>query len=191
MPDTQVVKIARAVSRLPVPGPGAESADVRPLIERHGGENWVRALALNPDTARRFAAYFEDLFREKAARLPLHERELIAVAVSVTNGCGLCEIHHTVALGKALGDPTRARRIALDLHLAEFSVRERAIVEFAIEVTKAPKAIDGEAFHKLRQVGLDDADIIEALETSAWFNHTNRIFITLGVQPDDKYFDVG
>ena len=40
----------------------------------------------------------------------------------------------------------------------------------------------------LHPVGLSDPDIIEALETSAWFNHTNRIFISLGVIPDEKYF---
>jgi AhpD family alkylhydroperoxidase len=53
------------------------------------------------------------LFDPKAGRLPIRERELIAVVVSSTNGCGLCEIHHTLALGNALGDETKARRIAL------------------------------------------------------------------------------
>ncbi|WP_159014554.1 peroxidase-related enzyme [Acidisoma sp. S159] len=188
MPDTHLAPAAEAIARVHLPRLGAEPENIRALIERHAGENWVRTLALNPDTARRFASYFEDLFRVNGARLPLHERELIAVAVSATNGCGLCEIHHTIALGEALGDAVRARRIALDLHLAVLSPRERALVEFAVKVTKTPKQIDESVFHNLRAAGLDDADIIEALEVSAWFNHTNRIFIALGVQPDEKYF---
>ncbi len=188
MPDTHTTLSPDAIARLPVPAPGAESAEAQALVERHHGENWIRALALNPDTARRFAAYFEDLFRAKGARLPLAERELIAVVVSATNGCGLCEIHHTNALGDALGDPVQARRIALDFHLAELSRRERALAEFASKVTRAPKEVDAGDFDALHAAGLDDADILEALETSAWFNHTNRIFISLGVRPDDHYF---
>lgn len=128
------------------------------------------------------------MFDPAAGRLPIAERELIAVAVSTHNGCGLCEIHHTIALGKALGDPVKAHRTALDDHLAPLTERERALVDFARKVAAAPKSIAVADFTALRAVGLDDQEILEALETSAWFNHTNRIFIALGVRPDEKYF---
>jgi len=187
MPDIHQPS-AESIARVQVPGLGSEPENVRAIVEQHSGENWVRALAVNPDTARRFGAYFGDLFRDGGARLPLVERELIAVAVSVTNGCGLCEIHHTIALGKELGDPVRARRIALDLHLANLTPRERALTDFAVKVTRSPKEIGEADFHILRAAGLHDPDIIEALEVSSWFNHTNRIFISLGVQPDETYF---
>jgi uncharacterized peroxidase-related enzyme len=188
MPDTHIAQSSPAISRLPVPEPGAEHAEVRALVERHHGDNWIRALAHNPATAERFAAYFESLFRPTGSRLPLRERELIAVAVSAENGCGLCEIHHTLALGEAFDDHVRARRIALDHHLADLSPRERALVDLALKITREPKAIAAAELQALRDVGLDDQAILEAVETSAWFNHTNRIFITLGVRPDDKYF---
>jgi uncharacterized peroxidase-related enzyme len=128
------------------------------------------------------------LFRQGGARLPLRERELIAVIVSAQNGCGLCEVHHTNALGDALDDRTRACRISLDYHLAPLTERERALAEFAQKVTINPKDVGTADFERLRAVGLSDPDIIEALETSAWFSHTNRIFISLGVTPDEKYF---
>ncbi|MDQ0475294.1 peroxidase-related enzyme [Labrys wisconsinensis] len=176
------------ISRLRPPAEAALPADVRALAEANHRENWIRALSVNPDTARRFAAYFGGLFDPKAGRLPIRERELIAVVVSSANGCGLCEIHHTLALGDALGDAAKARRIALDHHLAPLTPREHALVDFAAKVTTAPKSIGPGDFDRLRSVGLDDADILEAIETSAWFNHTNRIFISLGVVPDDKYF---
>lgn len=164
-------------------------SDVVKLNESNHGENWIRALSVNPDTARRFASYFGSLFTSaKTARLPLQERELIAVIVSAENGCGLCEIHHTIALGDLIDDHARARRIALDHHLAPLSDREHAIAAFALKVTREPKSIEAADFEALRAVGLDDADIVEAVETSAWFNHTNRIFITLGVIPDAKFF---
>jgi uncharacterized peroxidase-related enzyme len=178
-----------AISRLGEPDRALLPADVLDIYEANHDEHWIRALAVNPDTARRFAAYFGSLFQAgKSARLPLHERELIAVVVSAENGCGLCEVHHTLALGNLIEDHPRARRIALDHHIAPLSAREHALAAFAVKVTRAPKSVGPDDFAVLRQVGLDDADILEALETSAWFNHTNRIFISLGVVPDAKFF---
>jgi uncharacterized peroxidase-related enzyme len=179
---------AHVISRLDVPGPDTLSDDLRQLIEQHGGDNWIRALSLNPDTARRFTQYFEKLFSATAGRLPIDERELIAVVVSRTNGCGLCAIHHAHALGEALHDRVQARRIALDYHLAGLSARQLALAELAETITTSPRAITEQDFERLRGVGLDDADILEAVETASWFNHTNRIFIATGVVPDEKYF---
>jgi uncharacterized peroxidase-related enzyme len=176
------------ISRLRLPSEADQTDDIRSLAAANHHENWIRVLSANPETARRFTAYFASLFDPKIGRLPLHERELIAVVVSSTNGCGLCEIHHTLALGEALGDDTKARRIALDHHLAPLSAREHALVDLAHKVTTDPKSLSPADFDHLRDVGLDDADILEAVETSAWFNHTNRIFISLGVVPDEKYF---
>jgi uncharacterized peroxidase-related enzyme len=176
-----------SISRLHVPGPEAVSADIRELIERHHGENWIRALVLNPATAQRFTQYFEKLFGADG-RLPIEERELIAVIVSRTNGCGLCAIHHAHALGEALLDRVKARRIALDYHLAHLSPRQLALAEIAETITTSPRAISPQDFERLRRAGLEDADILEAIETASWFNHTNRIFIATGVVPDEKYF---
>jgi uncharacterized peroxidase-related enzyme len=179
---------ARGVGRLEVPERDALSDDIRELIDRHGGDNWIRALSLNPDTARRFTQYFEGLFSATEGRLPIEERELIAVIVSRTNGCGLCTIHHAHALGAVLGDRLKARRIALDYHLADLSPRQLALARIAEIITTTPRAITTGDFENLRGVGLDDADILEAIETASWFNHTNRMFIAAGVVPDEKYF---
>jgi uncharacterized peroxidase-related enzyme len=186
-PRTDLPKIAEGISRLRVPNERQLALSVRALVERHDGDNWIRALSLNPDTARRFAGYFESLFGG-AGRLPLAERELIAVVVSAENGCGLCEIHHTRALGSLLADAERAQRIALDHHLVQLSRREHALVELALQITRRPKTVSTEDLQALRDAGLSDEDILEAVETISWFNHTNRIFISLGVVPDAKYF---
>jgi uncharacterized peroxidase-related enzyme len=68
------------------------------------------------------------------------------------------------------------------------SPRQLALAEIAETITTSPRAITTEDLDRLRGVGLDDADILEAIETASWFNHTNRIFIAAGVVPDEKYF---
>lgn len=174
--------------RLAPPASEALSPEVRSLVDSNHGENWIKSLSVNGATAKRFVDYFASLFDPGKGLLPIAERELIAVVVSSINGCGLCEIHHTNALGDALGDPEKARRIALDVHLAPLSPREKALAHFAEKVTSAPKSISSDDLDDLRTAGLNDAEIVEALETSAWFNHTNRIFVSLGVVPDSAYF---
>jgi uncharacterized peroxidase-related enzyme len=176
------------ISRLKPPVVEHLTAELLALNEANHQENWIRALSVNAETARRFVAYFGSLFDPSQGLLPIAERELIAVVVSSTNGCGLCEIHHTNALAEALDDAERARRIALDHHLAPLSEREAALVALASKVTEDPKHVEPADFERLREAGLSDPEILEALEISAWFNHTNRIFISLGVVPDAKYF---
>jgi uncharacterized peroxidase-related enzyme len=182
-----VPTLSDRISRLDGPDP-APPADIAALVERHHHESWIRVLARNPETARRFTAYFENLFDPSRGRLPLAERELIAVVVSATNGCGLCEIHHTAGLASATNDPVRARRLALDHHLVALTEREHAIVDFATKITKEPKHVGARELKALRDAGLSEEDILETVEISSWFNHTNRIFISLGVIPDEKFF---
>lgn len=180
-----------AISRLRTPADHELSADTRSLVARHHGDNWIRALALNPGTARRFTGYFEDLFAPTGRHLPLRERELIAVVVSATNGCGLCELHHARALGEVLDNHGRAQLIALDHHLADLSPRESALAALAAKVTLNPKAVSANDFDGLRATGFSDEEILEAIEVSAWFNHTNRMMISLAIRPDTKYFASG
>ncbi|WP_144107047.1 peroxidase-related enzyme [Paraburkholderia sp. BCC1886] len=176
------------ISRLGAADPESLPDDISKLVEAHGGDNWIRALSLNPDTARRFVRYFEQLFSATGSTLPLAERELIAVVVSTANGCGLCALHHTHALGAALDDHAKARRVATDLHFASLTSREQALADLALKVTQNPRSVDHADFERLRREGLSEPAILEAVETASWFNHTNRIFISTGVLPDDRYF---
>lgn len=180
--------VPQRVSRLSPPPPEALEPTARALYDANHRENWIAALSVNTKTAERFTRYFGSLFAPDDGLLPLAERELIAVAVSTTNGCGLCEIHHTNALADALGDSEKARRIALDAHLAPLTARENALFDLAVKVTTDPKSLSDSDFETLRGLGLSDPAILEAVEVASWFNHTNRIFISLGVVPDAKYF---
>lgn len=176
------------ISRLHVPALEDLDAATQKLVDMDGGANWTRAMAVNPDTLRRFMTYYVDLMSPSKGRLPLRERELIAVVVSHENGCGYCTLNHTQGLAKALKDPVRAKRIALDHHLVELSEREEALAELAIAITQDPRSVDAEDLAYLRELGLDDQEIAEALEVIAWFNHSNRLAVPIGIVPDDSFF---
>jgi uncharacterized peroxidase-related enzyme len=177
------------ISRLNVPELDELDDATKKLVAMDGGANWTRAMAVAPHVLRRFMTYYVDLMSPSNGRLPLRERELLAVIVSHENGCGYCTLNHTDGLAQALKDPLRAKRIANDHHLVDLSEREEALAELAVAITRDPRSVDAEDFAYLRDLGLDDEEIAEAVEVIAWFNHSNRLAVPLGIVPDDRFFE--
>jgi len=170
------------------PPPNPVAPGLRERIEASGGDRWLRAMSLSPKALNRFLTYYSDLMHGRDARLTSAERELIGVVVSASNGCGYCEMNHLRGLARALKDPVRARRIATDWHTAGLTAREAGIVGLALDITRDPHRVSDAGVQALRELGLDDEEILEIIETASWFNHSNRIAIAMGLVPDDKFF---
>ncbi|KAG8361786.1 hypothetical protein FVEN_g12608 [Fusarium venenatum] len=157
----------------------------------HHNDNWTRALALNPDTLRRFVTHYEDLFSENTTKLDDVDREIIAVVVSHANGCGFCQTHHTHGLSAALGKDTaakvRAKKIALDWHLVgDLSDKHKTLAAFSELLASKPREVGRQQLNELKDVGYEEEQIVEIIEVAGWFAHSNRLMIALGVEIDDK-----
>ena len=182
------------ISRLRVPEESEIDESIRPLIERNRRqngylENWIISMALNPATLSRMLAYYDSLFDPRQGHLPMVERELIALVVSAENRCSYCQTHHTKGLAHELGDPIRARRIAAGHdHVPDLSPRERALCDLAVKITRDPSTVTDADLDGLRELGLDDSEILEVIETIAFFNYTNRIAISVNNVPEDQLF---
>jgi len=193
--DDMTRQAGKRVSRLRVPNESDVDADIAAVFDQnrrqHGYvEHWLQSLALNPATLKRSMAFFESMFNPANSTIAPAERELIAVVVSAENGCAYCEAHHTKGLARELKDPLRARRIALGWdHVPDLTLREQAIAELAIKVTREPKAVNDQDMQTLRDLGIEDEAILEVIETAAFFNFTNRLSISLGNVPEDALFD--
>lgn len=184
----------RPFSRLRIPDPASLPKSTVETIKAHHNDNWVRALALNPDTLRRFVTHYEDLFSDQTTKLQAAERELIAVVVSGANGCGLCRANHTQGLAVALGKDEvatlRAKRIALDWHIVgDLSKKEKVLAAFAELLATRPREVGKRQLDELKEVGFKEDEIVEILEVVGWFAHSNRLMIALGVEADDRYFE--
>ena len=99
--------------------------------------NVFRVYAFRPERLRTWFAHFKQL-HEPTENLPAAEREMIAVAVSMANGCLYCLVAHGQALREALGDPVLADRITLDYRRAGLDARRTAILDYAVKLTTAP-----------------------------------------------------
>lgn len=68
----------------------------------------------------------------------------------------------------------------------EVSPRERALLDYAIALTRSPASIGSADVDRLREVGLTDEGIHSAAAVTAYFNFVNRIALGLGVELEKK-----
>lgn len=115
------------------------------------------------------------------------ERELIGVVVSSANACVTCLIVHEQKLGKAIGDHSRARRIAVNYRTVALSAQERAMADFAVKLTEQPGKLEPADVQTLREVGLSEAEIFYVIEIAATYNLSNRVMSAYGMRPDDEF----
>jgi len=111
--------------------------------------------------------------------------------VSGENRCAYCHTNHANKLGKVAGDWSFGQRVAIDHHqVAELTERERALADLAIAVNNDPQSLRDGDFAQLRELGLDDHEILEGISIAAFIGATNRVGVALSVPPNPEYTGV-
>ena len=77
-----------------------------------------------------------------------------------------------------------------DWRSADLSDKRRAMLEYAVTLTRTPAAVGPADVAMLRRVGFSDRDILDIVEVTAYYAYANRIADGLGVEleswiPDD------
>lgn len=162
---------------------------LRTLYERIRGpdgevDNILRIHSLRPHTLEGHLALYKSVLHHTANSLPRGLAETIGVYVSLLNGCDYCVEHHAVGVARALGEEQAARvRAALergDLGSAA-SERELPLLRYAERLTRDPAGVTEGDVAALRDVGWNDAEILEANQIIAYFAYANRTVLGLGV----------
>ncbi len=140
----------------------------------------VAAHTLIPDALYHAFATFGCLM---SPDLPLERRqhEMIATVVSLTNGCHYCTESHVEFLRRVTLDEELVRALRKDLATAPISEPDRAMLEYAIKLTKDATRISPRDHEQLRLVGFDDRAILQITLIGAWFNYINRVADALGI----------
>ena len=71
-----------------------------------------------------------------------------------------------------------------DYRFAELAARDRAMLDYAVKLTRDPSAMRAEDLAAMRAAGLDDAAIHDVAQITALFNYYNRIADGLGIDPE-------
>jgi uncharacterized peroxidase-related enzyme len=148
--------------------------------------NVFQSYAWRPERFRAWFAHFKSVM-EGTPGLSAREREMISVAVSMANGCLYCLVAHGAALREASDDKVEADRITFDHRRVGLPARQRAMLDFAVKVTKEPGACEEADLDVLRSHGFGDEDIWDIIEVASMYNFTNRLAMATGMLPNREY----
>ena len=180
------------ISWFPVPDESELPEDLQGLFraarERIGFvPNVFRTYAYRPERLSAWFSHFR-MLHEETPGLSAAEREMIAVVVSMANGCLYCLVAHGAALREAWSDPVMADRITLDWRRASgLTDRQRSICAFAEKLTLKPVENTEADLEELRAHGLSEHDAWDVIEVAAMYNFTNRLALATGQIPNPEY----
>ena len=98
---------------------------------------------------------------------------------------------HGAALRLRTKDPVLVDHLLSNYRYAELESRDRAILDFAVKVTRTPDRCEEQDLEKLRAEGYTDEDILHVAELTAIFNFNGRIANALGLMPNAEYHSLG
>jgi uncharacterized peroxidase-related enzyme len=82
-------------------------------------------------------------------------------------------------------------RLAVNYRQVELDPRDRAMLDFAVKLTKTPDQCGQGDLQCLREVGYTDEDILHIVEVTAIFNYNVRLATATGLFPNVGYHDLG
>ena len=74
---------------------------------------------------------------------------------------------------------------------AALSPRQRAMLDFAVKVTRESAAVEAADFEELRRHGFSDSDIWDIGAIAALFALSNRMANLIDMRPNDEFYLLG
>lgn len=148
--------------------------------------NVLKAHAFDIEKLNAFTALYNDLMLADSGLTKL-EREMVAVVVSATNHCYYCLTAHGAAVRHLSGNPALGEQLVMNWRVADVTPRQRAMLGFAEQVTRASAQITEDDRQALRDHGLTDRDIWDLINVAAFFNMSNRVASATAMAPNPEY----
>ena len=183
------------ISRYPVPEMADLPDDIRTKIlevQQKAGfvPNVFLTFAHRPDEFRAFFAYHDALLLRESG-LSKGEKEMIIVATSGANGCLYCVVAHGAILRVFEKAPMLADQLATNYLKADITLRQKAMLGFAMKVCSASYAIGEDDFALLREHGWSDEDAWDIAGITALFGLSNRMANFTSMRPNDEFYLLG
>ena len=188
------------MSRYPAPEirdlPDDIRAKVLEVQEKAGFvPNVFLALARRPAEWRAFFAYHDALMMPETvgreSGLTKGDREMIVTATSAVNNCLYCVVAHGAILRIYEKKPLVADQVAINHRKADISLRQRAMLDFALKVCQHSDEVEEADFNALHAHGFTDEDIWDIAAITAFFGLSNRIANVTGMMPNPEFYVMG
>jgi uncharacterized peroxidase-related enzyme len=184
------------ISRFPIPDLQTLPDDVRERIEAVAEKagfipNVFLALAWRPEEFRAFFTYHDALMEKESKGLSMAEREMIVVATSARNQCQYCVIAHGAILRIRAKSPYIADQLATNYRKADISERQKAMLDYALKVSREAETVSDADHQRLRDFDFDDDDIWDIGAISAFFGLSNRIVNMSSMRTNEEFYLMG
>jgi len=184
------------ISNYPVPKLEDLPQDIRDKmlqVQEKAGfiPNVFLTLAHRPDEFRAFFAYHDALMLREASALTKAEREMIVVATSGVNHCQYCVVAHGAILRIYAKNPLVADQVAIDHRKADITPRQKAMLDFAVKLARAPEAVGEPDRAALRAHGFGEEDIWDIGAITAFFALSNRMAHLIEMRANDEFYLLG
>lgn len=84
------------------------------------------------------------------------------------------------------GDPVLSEKIVQDYRRAGLDEKTRAMLDYAIKITRTPVDCDERDIEKLQELGFSLDDVYDIITTASIYNYNNRVAEAAGYLPDRK-----
>jgi uncharacterized peroxidase-related enzyme len=148
--------------------------------------NYTRVFAHRP---RVYAAWQELSAAIKASMDP-RRYELVTLAAARQLRSSYCMLAHGKLVAESFYDAETVRALALDHTAAPLEPAEAAVMELAGKVTTDATAVTREDIDRLRDLGLNDAEIMDVVLAATARCFFSKTLDALGAEPDDAYWDL-
>jgi alkylhydroperoxidase domain protein len=152
------------------------------LVDKRRASNpYFRLLVRDPDILGARTRTDNDIFYNEKGGLSRALRELSAASASRTNGCIYCASVHSRFAAHHSKRPDDVQRLLDDGTSApQEDPQWRAVIDASVALTQTPGEFSVENVRQLREAGLDDLAIADAIHGAAFFNWANRLMLSLG-----------
>ncbi|WP_236020327.1 peroxidase-related enzyme [Sabulicella rubraurantiaca] len=185
----------RPISRYPIPEVATLPEDLRLRIEAVQEKagfvpNVFLTLAHRPDELRAFMDYHDALILRPSG-ITKGEKEMIIVATSAANQCLYCVVAHGAILRIYEKAPQLADQLAANWRKADITPRQRAMLAFAMKVSREAERVEEEDFAALEEHGFTREDAWDIGAISAFFGMSNRLANMTSMRPNDEFYLMG
>ena len=148
-------------------------------------DNVMRVHSHRPNTMLGHVKLYRAVLHDDANTVPMWMQETIASYVSLINNSHYSYSNHWKNARHLIGDEQRADAIEAALRANRpqdfFAGAELEMLLYAAKLTRTPGDMVEDDVTRLRELGVDDGQILEVNQVCAYFNYVNRLLNGLGV----------
>ena len=145
--------------------------------------NYFEALGHEPQLLQDQVNLYTNAMHDERG-LPKIIKEQIATVVSGINMSSYCLPAHLEILGRMGMDKSLARRLSIDYKSATLDPKVVELLKFCEKLTTNPADMRRSDIEKLRELGWNDAAILDAVLITSLYACANRFSSGLGLTPD-------